>query len=108
MLLSNGPCLSMPEAPGDLPSGMACGRTFLRIVILSRTLLGTKPGARLAAQNGHRNGGLPTPFGWDFGPDGRLVANAREQAIIAQIPRLRAQGLSYRGIPARLDGEGIL
>lgn len=48
------------------------------------------------------------PFGWDFGPDGRLVANAREQAIIAQIRRLRADGLSYRGIAARLDGEGIL
>ena len=32
---------SMPEAPGDLPSGMACGRRVLRIIILSRTLLGT-------------------------------------------------------------------
>ena len=29
---------------------MACGRTFRRITILSRTLLGTKPGARLAAR----------------------------------------------------------
>jgi len=48
------------------------------------------------------------PFGWDFGPDDRLVANAREQAIIAQIRRLRADGLSYRAIAARLDGEGIL
>jgi len=48
------------------------------------------------------------PFGWDFGPDGVLVANAREQTIIVRMRRLRAEGLSYRGIAARLDGDGIL
>jgi DNA invertase Pin-like site-specific DNA recombinase len=48
------------------------------------------------------------PFGWDFGPDGRLVANDREQRIIAQMRSLREDGLSYRGIAARLDREGIL
>jgi site-specific DNA recombinase len=46
------------------------------------------------------------PFGWDFGPDGHLVENGREQKVIARIRRLRAQGLSYRGIAARLDAEG--
>ena len=58
---------SMPEAPGDVPSGMACGRRFRRIAILSRTRLGTKAGARLAAQKGHRIGGLPTTFERAFG-----------------------------------------
>jgi hypothetical protein len=48
------------------------------------------------------------PFGWDFGPEGHLVANASEQMIIAQMRRLRADGLSCRGIAARLDSEGIL
>jgi DNA invertase Pin-like site-specific DNA recombinase len=48
------------------------------------------------------------PFGWDFSPDGRLVANDREQTIISQMRRLRADGLSFRGIAARLDSEGIL
>ena len=47
------------------------------------------------------------PFGWDFGSGGRLLANAREQKIIARIRHLRAKGLSYRGIATRLDGEGI-
>jgi DNA invertase Pin-like site-specific DNA recombinase len=47
------------------------------------------------------------PFGWDFGPGGRLVANDREQTIIVKMRRLRADGLSYRGIAARLDSEGI-
>src|SRR6266849_4350780 len=48
------------------------------------------------------------PFGWDFGVGGRLVANAREQKVIARMRRLRAEGLSYRGIAVRLDDEGIL
>jgi DNA invertase Pin-like site-specific DNA recombinase len=47
------------------------------------------------------------PFGWDFGPRGRLVENADEQKVIARMPLLRAEGLSYRGIAARLDREGI-
>jgi site-specific DNA recombinase len=47
------------------------------------------------------------PFGWDFGAGGHLVENAREQKIIARMRRLRAEGLSYRGIAVRLDGEGI-
>ena len=48
------------------------------------------------------------PFGWDFGQDGRLVANAREQKVIGRMRRLRAEGLSYRGIAVRLSDEGIL
>jgi DNA invertase Pin-like site-specific DNA recombinase len=47
------------------------------------------------------------PFGWNFGRGGRLVANAREQQIIARVRRLRAKGLSYRGIATRLEREGI-
>jgi DNA invertase Pin-like site-specific DNA recombinase len=48
------------------------------------------------------------PFGWDFGADGHLVENPHEQKIIARVRRLRAEGLSYRGIATRLDEEGIL
>jgi DNA invertase Pin-like site-specific DNA recombinase len=47
------------------------------------------------------------PYGWDFGADGHLVENAREQRIIARMRQLRAEGLSYRGIGTRLDDEGI-
>src|SRR5258708_22038367 len=48
------------------------------------------------------------PFGSDFGAGGKLVENAREQKIIARMRRLRAEGLSYRGIAVCLGGEGIL
>src|SRR5262245_13699004 len=47
------------------------------------------------------------PFGWDFGAGGRLVENTAEQKVIARMRRLRAEGLSYRGIGAQLDDEGI-
>jgi hypothetical protein len=42
-----------------------------------------------------------------FGADGHLVANNREQGIIARMRQLRSEGMSFRGIASRLDGEGI-
>ena len=47
------------------------------------------------------------PFDWDFGRSGRPVRKAREQKVIACVRRLRAQGLSCRGIATRLEHEGI-
>jgi len=47
------------------------------------------------------------PYGWDFGGNGLLVENAREQKIIARMRRMQAEGKSYRGIAVRLDEEGI-
>ena len=46
------------------------------------------------------------PYGWDFGRNGLLVENAREQKIIARMRQMQAEGMSYRGI-AVLDEEGI-
>jgi DNA invertase Pin-like site-specific DNA recombinase len=34
------------------------------------------------------------PYGWDFGPGGRLVQNASEQKIITRMRRMQAEGLS--------------
>jgi DNA invertase Pin-like site-specific DNA recombinase len=47
------------------------------------------------------------PYGCDFGRNGLLVENAREQKIIARMRRMRAEGMSFRGIAVRLDSEGI-
>jgi hypothetical protein len=43
-----------------------------------------------------------------FGAAGRLVANDREQSIIALMRQLRSEGMSFRGIASRLDSEGVL
>jgi DNA invertase Pin-like site-specific DNA recombinase len=67
----------------------------------------TRSAMSVKRSRGERISGY-APFGWDFGAGGRLIANFREQKIIPYVRHLRAKGLSYRGIAARLDGEGIL
>src|SRR5262249_49748551 len=47
------------------------------------------------------------PYGSDFGAEGRLVANDREQQIIVHMRLLRSEGISFRGIASRLDSEGV-
>ena len=47
--------------------------------------------------------GFP-PYGSQHGPDGRLVANLIEQAILGEIAGLRAGGLSLRAIARELAG----
>jgi DNA invertase Pin-like site-specific DNA recombinase len=47
------------------------------------------------------------PYGWRFGPGGRLVAVAREGATLARIGELAATGLSLRAISRALAAEGI-
>jgi DNA invertase Pin-like site-specific DNA recombinase len=47
------------------------------------------------------------PYGWDFDLGGRLVANVKEQKIIAYMRQLRAEGMSFRGIARRMDREAM-
>ncbi len=46
------------------------------------------------------------PYGWRM-VDGRIVADAIEQAIITRVCALRASGLSIRAIVAALTAEGV-
>lgn len=43
------------------------------------------------------------PFGWDVGEDGQLVENAAEQAALAMIREMKAQGQSLRRISAHVQ-----
>jgi putative DNA-invertase from lambdoid prophage Rac len=47
------------------------------------------------------------PVGYRVGPDGELVADAQEQAALAQARALRAAGWSLRQISAVLAGQGV-
>ncbi len=47
------------------------------------------------------------PFGFDFGSDGRVVENATEQAVAADVRGLRASGLSLRQVAVELTRRGI-
>jgi DNA invertase Pin-like site-specific DNA recombinase len=66
----------------------------------------TRSAMSVKRSRGERISGY-APVGWDFGRGGRLVRNAREQKVIALVRRLRAKGLSYRGIATLLDAEGV-
>lgn len=46
-----------------------------------------------------------TPFGWDFGPDGILIENAKEQEVIGLIRQLRQEQKSYRDIAELLNAD---
>lgn len=46
------------------------------------------------------------PFGWDW-KDGQLVENAKEQTILTEIQRLRAEGKGSKSIAAELNRRSI-
>jgi len=49
---------------------------------------------------------IEVPYGWRM-VDGRIVADAIEQAILVRVRALRATGLTERAIVAALNAEGV-
>jgi len=62
--------------------------------------------ARLRAK-GRRTSRWP-PYGFRFGPGGRLLEDIEEQKVVDAIAALRARGLSLRRIAGRLARDGIM
>jgi DNA invertase Pin-like site-specific DNA recombinase len=88
----------------------AAGKMIFRMLaVLSefeRDLVSERTSMALAHKraNGEHTGG-DAPFGWRVA-DGRLLAHAAEQAVIARARELRGSGLSLRGVASRLAAEG--
>src|SRR6516162_2752582 len=91
------------------PYGRAMAQMASVFAELERAMIRerTRSAMNVKRSRGERISGH-APYGSDFGVDGRLVANDREQSIIARMRQLRTEGMSYRGIAARLNSEGIL
>ena len=73
-----------------------------------RTLIAKRTRAALAAKKarGERTGGIP--YGKQLAANNTdLIPNPAEQAVITAAKRLRAEGLSQRGIAARLSELGL-
>jgi DNA invertase Pin-like site-specific DNA recombinase len=92
-------------------NGSDAASQFMKSVIdaasaYERNLIRARTKAAMAAKRsaGERVGEIP--FGWQLGDDGRLVADADEQAVIEQIRRCRAAGLSLRAIAKILTDAG--
>ena len=63
-------------------------------------------GKRDQRQRGRYLGGT-APFGFRADADGTLVPDARQQAAIARIHELRAEGLSLRRLADQMAAEGM-
>lgn len=90
----------------------AAGRLVLNVLASvsqwEREAIGERTRTALAhkAARGERVGQVP--FGWAVAPDGvQLVESAPEQAVIARVRGLRAEGTSIRGIARHLNAEGV-
>ena len=72
-----------------------------------RALIATRTKLALAAKRarGERAGNVP--FGFAAKSDGRLVEDPREQAVIALVRELRAEGATVRGIVEALEARGV-
>src|SRR5262249_10375675 len=90
------------------PYGRAMAQMASVFAELERAMIRerTRSAMSVKRSRGERISGY-APYGWDFGRGGQLLPNAREQKVIARVRQLRAEGLSYRGIAKRLDGERI-
>lgn len=91
----------------------ATGELFYNIVASisqwERKVIGERTAAALAHLRGQgRRVSRWAPYGYRFGPGGRLVPDPKEQTTLAQISRLAATGLSLRGISRKLAARGIL
>lgn len=91
----------------------AAGKMVFRMLAVlaefERDLVSERTAAALAhkAQRGERIGEIP--FGYTLGPDGSaMVRDEAEQAVIADIRTLRADGWTYRAIAAELTRRGVL
>ena len=60
----------------------------------------------------YHGGKVTVPFtrflGYDRGPDGNLVVNKEQAAIVQRIYAMFLQGMTYNGIAQKLTADGIL
>jgi DNA invertase Pin-like site-specific DNA recombinase len=74
-----------------------------------RALIRARTKAALAVKKARGESTGTPPFGYRLGDDGRsLVADAQEQASLAALRSLRAQGHSFRGVRAEATSRGLL
>jgi DNA invertase Pin-like site-specific DNA recombinase len=73
---------------------------------LERAIIRERTRAALAAKRARGEVCGAVPFGWDA-VDGKLVANASEQAALAQIKTWRLCGLTLKEIANRLNAAGV-
>jgi DNA invertase Pin-like site-specific DNA recombinase len=97
------------DGKDDDPSSLLMRRIIDVFAEYERALIRSRTKSALAVKKarGERVGNVP--FGYRLSEDNAsLVARDDEQAVIGRIRELRHQGVSVRGIVAKLDAEGVV
>jgi site-specific DNA recombinase len=90
------------------PYGRAMAQMASVFAELERAMIRERTKAAMKVKRGRKERiSGHAPYGWDFGPKGKLVENAKEQKICAWILQLHKRGESLRGIAKRLNDRGI-
>jgi site-specific DNA recombinase len=90
------------------PYGRAMAQMASVFAELERAMIRERTKAAMKVKRGRKERiSGHAPYGWDFGPKGKLVENAKEQKICTWILLLHKRGESLRGIAKRLNERGI-
>jgi DNA invertase Pin-like site-specific DNA recombinase len=90
------------------PYGRAMAQMASVFAELERAMIRERTKAAMKVKRGRKERiSGHAPYGWDFGPKGKLVENAKEQKIRAWILQLHKRGESLRGIAKRLNDRAI-
>jgi len=110
---NRGVALHLIDMGGQaIDTSTAMGRFFLTVIAgaaeMERNLIRERTRMAMAHKRdrGERISG-EAPFGYAFDESGNVVANDREQAILADVEALRADGLSYQKIANALARRGV-
>ena len=91
------------------PYGRAMAQMASVFAELERAMIRERTRAAMKVKRGRRERiSRQAPYGWDFGPKGKLVDNAVEQEVLGLIARLREERNSLRVIAAMLNELGIV
>lgn len=92
---------------GDSPTDILMRRMVDAFAEYERLVIGARTKSALQAKKARHERVGSIPYGHRLDDDGKtLIADRDEQAILAQVRQLQAEGLSLRAIAARLETAG--
>lgn len=91
---------------GDDPAALLMRRMVDAFAEYERAMIGARTRAALAVKRARGERVGKCPYGYRA-EEGRLVADEREQAVVARVRALRAEGRTLRAIVAELDANGV-
>ena len=108
-----GVALHVVDLGGNAIDTTSAAGRFMLVVLagaaeMERNLTRERTRSALAVKRGNGQRVGTVPFGWNLADDGTtLIANEMEQAALAEIKRLRANGRTLKQIARSLTEQGI-